>query len=124
MNTFIYQFDEQLTVDGFITSIQESELIQHIFDGSSYTSVEEFTTANISYDDALELVQSDDQFTSDATDYLSNQPNGLSDAVMDDLQVSDKSVTDLAYTLAYDHPELGSKLLTELLYYRNQFGRI
>ena len=122
-NPFIEHYDQALYHEEFITESNEQELLEHILAESDHTDLEDFVKANISYDDAMTVVTADDQFAIDATEYLSNQPNGLCDAITEQLQDSSKSVTDLAYSLAYEHTEFGTKLLDELLYYRS-LGRI
>ena len=119
MNEYIKDYNFAVDLDG-ISAEDELELINHILDKSSNTNLEEFAIANISYDDALTLVQSDDSFTGDAIYWLSNQPNGISEAAFG----TPDSTDELAYSLAYTYPEAGTALLDELLEYRNKYGRI
>jgi len=124
MNQFIYDYDESLEFEGgYISESDEQELIEHILEESQYTDLDQFALSNVSYDDALNLVQSTDSFNDDVYEWLSHQPNGISNQFVEHLSESPKAVESVAYTLAYEYPELGTKLLQELLYYSNQ-GRL
>ena len=72
-----------------------------------------FVRSNISYDDALEVAQSNDQFY---VDFMER----TEDFVIDEVVASPK---DLVYSLVYDHPDVATSILNELIYYRNK-GRI
>jgi hypothetical protein len=119
MNEYIKHYNFAVDLDG-ITAEDELELVNHILEKSEYTNLEEFAIANIAYDDALTLVQSNDEFTEDAIYWLSDQPNGPSDAAFG----TPGSTAEIAYSLAYTYPEAGTTLLDELLEYRNKYGRI
>ena len=124
MNQFIYDYDESLEFEGgFISEADESELIEHILDNSEYTTIEQFALSNVSYEDALNLVQSTDSFSDDVAEWLTHQPTGMSDQFAEHLLEAPKAIESVAYSLAYTHSELGTKLLDELLHYRS-IGRI
>lgn len=124
MNQFINDYNDSLECAGFISKDEEQELIEYILEESQYTDMEEFTSTNITYDDALNLVQSSDSFNDDVYEWLSHQPSsGLADHFVSELTESPNAVESIAYSLAYEHTELGTKLLQELLYYQYQ-GRL
>ena len=111
MNLFIEQFEDLVLQQG-ITDEQESELIDHIFNESVGTTVDEFITANLTSDSAA--------------DFLSCQPNPFNSLIdfIDlpaELAISNlPEPAGLAYHLAYSDTEYGAKLLNELLYYQSQ----
>jgi len=124
MNLFIQDYEQTLEFEGgFISEVDESDLIEHILDNSEYTTIEQFALSNVSYEDALNLVQSTDSFAYDVAEWLSHQPNGMSEQFIERLSESPKAIESVAYSLAYTHSELGTKLLDELLHYRS-IGRI
>ena len=116
MNPFIEHFEFNVDLDG-ITEEQEQELIEHILEESVYTDLSTFTLANISHAEAMELAQQSDTFWEEAVSYNYIPPSILLD------ELKHQSPTDLAYTIAYEHTELGTQLLDELLDYR-RLGRI
>jgi len=124
MNQFIHDYEKSLEYgDGFISEVDESALIEHILDNSQYTTIEKFALSNVSYEDALNLVQSTDSFSYFVAEWLTHQPNGMSEQFIEHLSESPKSIESVAYALAYTHSELGTKLLDELLHYHS-IGRI
>lgn len=74
-NPFIDSFDRTMYHEECITGEEELELLQYILDNSTNEVVDEFAISNITYAQALNLVQSDDQFTADAQEWVDNQPN-------------------------------------------------
>lgn len=76
MNQFIHDYNETLEFEGgFISEQDECALIEHILAESEHTDLDQFVMANISYEQALEIVQTDDQFTADAQDWIDNRPD-------------------------------------------------
>lgn len=122
MNQFIEQLDNLVEEQG-LTEQQENDLIDHIFNTSVYQDANDFALANLNYWDGLNLVQSDDHYPTAVAEWLENQPLGMSEQFVEHLSESTKSVESIVYTLAYEHTELGTKLLDELLYYRSK-GRL
>ena len=118
MNQFIYDYDESLEYERYISEDNEQELLEHILEQSNYTDLTKFTIENITYEDALNLVQSTDAYEGDVTEWLSNQPEGLSEQFINHLSTGTKPVERVAYSLAYENPLLATQLLDELLYYR------
>lgn len=114
MNTIITKLKE-IT----LTAEEEDLLLEHILDNSLYQDTAEFALANVTYDDALNLVQSNDSFAEESVEYLSNQSKHL----LVPLLLDSVSMEDLAYHLAYTEPERGTNLLTELEFYKSK-GRL
>jgi len=73
MNQFIEQLDQMIEDSAEFTQQHEDELLEHILEHSCYTSLSEFAMTNISYEQALEIVQTDDQFDQDALDWVNNR---------------------------------------------------
>ena len=115
MNQFINQFEELVEQTG-IAAEQESELIDHILESSVNTDEDEFIQSNLTYDDALEFVQQSDEFTQDCIDHL--------ERCCIPVRINTDSIKSLSYRLAYEDTEQGTALLNELLYYRDNLGRI
>jgi len=115
MNRFINQLDELTGSADSFTEQDESELIEYLLEHSAYTDLDSFVIENISYNDAFEYCTSTDDFIPDCINHLD----------MNDVNIppNPDSINSFAYTLAYDNPEFGTKLLDELLYYRSK-GRI
>jgi len=111
MNPFIEALNLVLEQTDQYTKEQEDELLDFIFDNSPYQDAHEFAEANISYYDALNLVQSNDCYLADAEDYVSTNSTNI---------VLPEDPDKLAYHLAYVDPEYGAKLFTELAYYQSK----
>lgn len=109
---------EQL-LDEVTTEEQEQELISFIFDNTKHISAESFSKDNLNYYDALDIVQSEDSYVEDVTEFLSNQHDSI---VLEEL-ISAMSMKDLAYYLAYSNTAKGTELLKELKYFESQ-GRL
>jgi len=60
MNQFIQALDSVLEHSDQYTEEVENDLLDHIFDNSPYQGASEFSKSNLSYYDALDMVQSDD----------------------------------------------------------------
>lgn len=75
-----------------------------------------YALENISYYDALDVVQSDDQFIEDAEEYIQHDADRP-------IMPSEDQVPKLAYNLVFTEPTIASKLYDELTYYKS-LGRI
>ena len=115
MNEFIRQYDDLVESHG-ISADQELELIEHIFSESQHTSSEEYAKSNIHHDDAIDLVFTNERAISEYLEYNPLNHQHIVDAIANHPER-------FAYTLAYEHPLLGTQLLEELLYYRSK-GRL
>ena len=78
--------------------------------------MQSFVLHRISYYDALDVVQSDDQFTTDAEEYLQHNANHP-------VMPSEDQVPKLAYNLVFTEPTIAGKLYDELTHYKS-LGRI
>ena len=78
--------------------------------------MQSFVLHRISYYDALDVVQSDDQFIDDAEEYIQHDVNRP-------IIPSEDQVPKLAYNLVFTEPTIASKLYDELTYYKS-LGRI
>jgi hypothetical protein len=108
----INEFYEQYVV----TDSMEEELLLHILDNSQYTSLADFTSSNISQDDAEAIALSNKYLI---PDYLAS--NGIDfDLIIE--AIKDKPEV-FAHYLAFHNSELGKQLLDELLFYRSK-GRV
>lgn len=116
MNPFIKALDESIVLADAYTKDDEDTLLAHILDNSLYQNTAEFALANVTYDDALNLVQSNDSFAEESVEYLSNQ----STHTLLPLLLDSVSMDELAYHLAYTEPERSTNLLAELEYYKSQ----
>ena len=89
------------------------ELLESIAEAVNCDALSGFAKSHISYEDALQVVQSDDQFYDD---FMPKSEEPIIDAII----VAPK---DVAYSLVFSHPDTATEILNELLYYRNK-GRI
>ena len=110
------------------TPEDEQALLEYIFENSSNKAArEDFVQANISYLDALDIVQSNDNYPIDAEDFLLNHGSSCNDYSFIDRFVqaveTSSTIERLSYFLAYSSPELATKLLEELIHYLKK-GRI
>ena len=96
-----------------LDSHDSMELLETISEALPKDVLSDFVKSNISYYDALEVVQTDDQFY---VDFMER----TEDLAIDEVVTNPK---DLVYSLVYDHPDVASSILNELIYYRNK-GRI
>jgi hypothetical protein len=89
------------------------ELLESIAEAVNCDALSDFAKAHISYEHALEVVQSDDQFYDD---FMPKSDEPIIDAVI-------AAPKDTVYSLVFSHPDTATAILNELLYYRNK-GRI
>ncbi len=112
MSHFTQLFDQSIAEAESFTSQDELELLEHILEHSAHTDLDSFVIDSISYDDAFNHCASSDDFIPDCVDHLEqNCVNVLPNP---------DSANSFAYTLAYENPEFGAKLLSELKYYESQ----
>jgi len=116
MNPFIEAFESAVEQTEFYSESDEQAYLEYIFEHSPYTDIEQFVQSNISYEAALTVAQSDDQFIEDAIDYIEDSPVFTSKFIDPNTTEPNK----LAYILAYEYPGYASELLNELLYYRER----
>ena len=112
MNPFITIFDELIESEPEFIQTQETELIEHILERSASTDLDSFVLDNISYLDAFNHCATFDDFITDCVDHL--EDNCV------DVPPNPSSINSFAYQLAYENPEFGAKLLSELKYYESQ----
>jgi hypothetical protein len=89
------------------------ELLESIAEAVNCDALSDFAKSHISYEHALEVVQSDDQFYDD---FMPKSDEPIIDAIV-------ATPKDTAYSLVYGSPETATAILNELLYYRDK-GRI
>lgn len=95
---------------------EEVELVDHILSKSDYTTPKLYSLSNLTTDDAVQLLQNDANIHKLLK--VVNIGNKELEVILNSIK-PDK----FSYFLAYEEPELATKLLDELLYYRN-LGRI
>ena len=96
-----------------LSATEQSALLDGLVDYFDRDALSDFVKSHISYEDALQVVQSDDQFYDD---FMPKSDEPITDAIV-------AAPKDVAYSLVFSHPNAASQLFEELLYYRNK-GRI
>ena len=90
-----------------------TKLLESIAEAVNCDALSDFAKSHISYEDALEVAQSDDQFYDD---FMPRSDEPIVDAII-------AAPKDTVYSLVFSHPDTATAILNELLYYRDK-GRI
>ena len=102
-----------------LTPEQETALIYHVIECADHLTPDAIARHIISPATAWDVVSADDDMWQTALD-CNPAPKDLAYQAT----INGTDISKLAYMLAYEKPELATQLLDELLYYRNQSGRI
>ena len=95
-------------------NMDETEhLLESISEALTNNRLSDFIKSHISYEDALEVVQSDDHFYDE---FMPQSDELIIDAIV-------ANPKDTVYSLVFSEPVTATTILNELLYYRKQ-GRI
>lgn len=89
------------------------ELLESIAEAVNCDALSDFAKSYVSYEDALQVVQSCDQFYED---FMPRSDEPIIDAIV-------AAPKDAVYSLVFGSPETATAILNELLYYRDK-GRI
>ena len=92
---------------------ETKDLLESISEVLTSDVLSDFVKCNISYEDALEIVQSDDHFYDEFT------PKS-DESIIDAIVAAPK---DTVYSIVFSKPDTATAILNELLYYRDK-GRI
>jgi hypothetical protein len=92
---------------------QTMELLESVAEVLPNDALYDFAKSHISYEDALEVVQSNDHFYDD---FMPKSDEPITDAIT-------AAPKDTVYSLVYTAPDTATTILNELLYYRDK-GRI
>ena len=120
MNKYTDAIDKLIEDSEEYTRKEEVELVEHIFEHSSYMDEYDYAKAKVTYHDALEKVQESSDFEVDAIEFLDK--NGLL-PLEKVVELSSSNTNELAYDLAYNNIDVGIKLFKELAYYHS-IGRL
>ena len=89
------------------------ELLESIAEAVNCDALSDFAKSHISYEDALEIVQSDDHFYDE---FMPKSDESIIDAIV-------AAPKDTVYSIVFSKPDTATAILNELLYYRDK-GRI
>ena len=87
-----------------------TKLLESIAEAVNCDALSDFAKSHISYEDALEVAQSDDQFYDD---FMPRSDEPIVDAII-------AAPKDTVYSLVFSHPDTATAILNELLYYRDK----
>jgi hypothetical protein len=92
---------------------ETKDLLESISEALTSDVLSDFVKCNISYEDALEIVQSDDHFYDE---FMPKSDESIIDAIV-------AAPKDTVYSIVFSKPDTATAILNELLYYRDK-GRI
>jgi hypothetical protein len=92
---------------------ETKDLLESISEALTSDVLSDFVKCNISYEDALEIVQSDDHFYDE---FMPKSDESILDAIV-------AAPKDTVYSIVFSKPDTATAILNELLYYRDK-GRI
>lgn len=92
---------------------ETKDLLESISEVLTSDVLSDFVKCNISYEDALEIVQSDDHFYDE---FMPKSDESIIDAIV-------AAPKDTVYSIVFSKPDTATAILNELLYYRDK-GRI
>ena len=92
---------------------ETKDLLESISEALTSDVLSDFVKCNISYEDALEIVQSDDHFYDE---FMPKSDELIIDAIV-------AAPKDTVYSIVFSKPDTATAILNELLYYRDK-GRI
>ena len=92
---------------------ETKDLLESISEVLTSDVLSDFVKCNISYEDALEIVQSDDHFYDE---FMPKSDESIIDAIV-------AAPKDTVYSIVFSEPDTATAILNELLYYRDK-GRI
>ena len=92
---------------------ETKDLLESISEALTSDVLSDFVKCNISYEDALEIVQSDDHFYDE---FMPKSDESIIDAII-------AAPKDTVYSIVFSKPDTATAILNELLYYRDK-GRI
>ena len=92
---------------------ETKDLLESMSEALTSDVLSDFAKSHISYEDALEIVQSDDHFYDE---FMPKSDESIIDAIV-------AAPKDTVYSIVFSEPDTATAILNELLYYRDK-GRI